>query len=303
MSNLKRTAKPALSASATDWLNQFELYLKRDQDVSAPTLRNYLSDLRQFVAWYEQAVIPKFEPAAITTAILTRYRAYLQESLKPSSVNRALISLKRWFGWLVTAGKLQHDPARAVKLVGRTLTPPRQLSDSEEDALVAAVSSGDSLRDRTIIILMLHTGLRASEVCQLERRQLQLVKRSGSLTVKGKGNKYREIPLNKTARQALEEYLPTLDQKTEYLFPSEQTGQALTVRALGHLIKKYSTKAKLRDVSPHDLRHRFGYRMAEFVPLHRLAQLMGHQSVDTTMLYVRGSQADLLKDVEKIAWN
>lgn len=302
MSNPKRAAKPALSAGATDWLNQFEVYLRRDQDVSAPTLRNYLSDLRQFVAWYERADSPKFEPSAITTAVLTRYRAYLQESLKPSSVNRALISLKRWFGWLVAQGKLNYDPARAVKLVGRILAPPRQLSDAEEDALVAAVSSGDSLRDRTLIIVMLHTGLRATEVCQLQHRDLQLVKHSGSLTVIGKGNKYREIPLNKTVRQALAQYLPTLVPQGLYLFPSEQTGQALTARALGHLIKKYSLKAQLKDVSPHDLRHRFGYRMAEFVPLHRLAQLMGHQSVDTTMLYVPGTKADLLNDIEKIAW-
>lgn len=51
-----------------------------------------------------------------------------------------------------------------------------------------------------------------------------------------------------------------------------------------------------------DLRHRFGYRMAEVVPLHRLAQIMGHDSLDTTMLYIRGTKQDLQHDVEKIAW-
>jgi integrase/recombinase XerC len=56
------------------------------------------------------------------------------------------------------------------------------------------------------------------------------------------------------------------------------------------------------DLSPHDLRHRFGYRMAELVPLHRLAQIMGHDSLDTTMLYIRGTKQDLQQDVEKIAW-
>ena len=58
----------------------------------------------------------------------------------------------------------------------------------------------------------------------------------------------------------------------------------------------------MSDVSPHDLRHRFGYRMAASVPLHRLAQLMGHDSLDTTMIYVQGTKADLQRDVEKIAW-
>jgi integrase/recombinase XerD len=86
------------------------------------------------------------------------------------------------------------------------------------------------------------------------------------------------------------------------MFPSAKTGQALTERALGHLIKKYATQARLSDVSPHDLRHRFGYRMAETVPLHRLAQMMGHDSLDATLLYIRGTRKDLQNDVEKIAW-
>ena len=61
-------------------------------------------------------------------------------------------------------------------------------------------------------------------------------------------------------------------------------------------------QARLADVSPHDLRHRFGYRMAAVVPLHRLAQLLGHDSLNTTMLYVRGTPQDLQTDVEQIAW-
>ncbi len=69
---------------------------------------------------------------------------------------------------------------------------------------------------------------------------------------------------------------------------------------------RYARLAKVEDVSPHDLRHRFGYRMAEGVPLHRLAQLMGpgtrlRVSLDTTMLYVRGTKADLQAAVEGIA--
>lgn len=60
--------------------------------------------------------------------------------------------------------------------------------------------------------------------------------------------------------------------------------------------------ASLINVSPHDLRHRFGYQMAKSVPLHRLAQIMGHDPLDTTMLYIRGTKQDLQQDVEKIAW-
>jgi len=73
-------------------------------------------------------------------------------------------------------------------------------------------------------------------------------------------------------------------------------------RALGYIVKKYASVANLPAVSPHDLRHWFGYRMAESVPLHRLAQIMGHDSLDTTKLYIQGTRHDLQQAVETIAW-
>ena len=149
---------------------------------------------------------------------------------------------------------------------------------------------------------MLHTGVRVHEVCQLKREHLTLNKRSGSIQVHGKRNKYREVPLNATARKALEDYLATVPSDSLYLFMSEKTGQALTERGLGYMIKKYARAAGLAHVRPHDLRHRFGYRMAQVVPLHRLAQIMGHDSLDTTMIYIKSTQADLQQAVEHIAW-
>ncbi len=95
------------------------------------------------------------------------------------------------------------------------------------------------------------------------------------------------------------------------LFPSRKGGVGgdgerelipITPRALSYIVSRYAALAKVDDVSPHDLRHRFGYRMADRVPLHRLAQIMGHDSLDTTMIYVRGTKADLQAAVEEIAW-
>jgi integrase/recombinase XerD len=67
-------------------------------------------------------------------------------------------------------------------------------------------------------------------------------------------------------------------------------------------VNKYAEQARVRDLSPHDLLHRFGYRMAQTVQLHRQYQLMGHDSLDTTLRYVRGTQQDLPQAVETIAW-
>lgn len=84
--------------------------------------------------------------------------------LKPASVNRALISLKRYFGWCVSQGLLALNPARVVKLVEQATPPPRNLADQEEQALIAAVTATGNLRDRAIIVVLLHTGLRRGTV-------------------------------------------------------------------------------------------------------------------------------------------
>jgi integrase/recombinase XerD len=304
---MKRLAMPQLSSSGEHALAEYEQTLLEQEDLAPASIRNYLSDVRHFIAWYEchtDAQAHIFTPQTITTPALTRYRTYLQtdQRQRPASVNRSLVSLKRYFGWAKQKRLISYDPSAPVKLVGQEEVAPRHLDDQEEQALMTTVTKEGILRDRVLIVLLLHTGLRASEICHLRRDQVKLGKRSGSLEVIGKRNKYREVPLNTTARKVLEEYLPALPSHTVFLFPSEKTKGALSERMLGYIVKKYAAGAKLAHVSPHDLRHRFGYRMAESVPLHRLAQIMGHDSLDTTKLYIQGTKKDLQQAVETIAW-
>lgn len=298
--------KPPLSVEAQRVLTLFEQELRDVEDLSPLTLRAYLADLRKFAHWCETQWVGdelSFTPDQLTTPLVTQYRTELQErqALKPASVNRALVGLKRFTAWAHGQGLTLRDPALPVRFVRQELAPPRGLTAKEEEALIRAVMAHGNERDQTLIVVMLHTGLRAGEICALQRCDLHLNKRSGSLTVTGKGNKVREVPLNTTAREALVHYLDTLDEEQEFVFPSERRAGGLTTRALDHVIRKYAHYAKVQ-ISPHDLRHRFGYVMAEKVPLHRLAQIMGHDSLDTTLRYIRATQQDLQMEVEKIAW-
>ncbi len=316
---MRRTAKPKLSEKGEKELERFGDYLRGDQDLAADTVRNYLSDVRQFAAfceasWFEgEERGESFSPANVTTPTITLYRSHLKNALKlkPASINRHLISIKRFFGWAIDEGLVSRDPAKAVKLVPRVVPPPRHLTDKEESALVAAVERYGATRDRTLIVVGLHTGLRAEELCGLKPSHVKIAKRSGRLEVWGKRGKHREVPLNSTAREALAEWTAELPPDAPCLFPSRKGAASgdgrkglkpITDRALGYVVAKYAALAKVEDVSPHDLRHRFGYEMAKRVPLHRLAQIMGHDSLDTTMVYVRGTQGDLQKAVEEIAW-
>lgn len=138
-------------------------------------------------------------------------------------------------------------------------------------------------------------------MCNLQRADPTIVARSGRVAVYGKRNKYREVPLNSAAREALGAWLAMLPPDAACLSPPKKGGGALTARARGYLLTKYATLARIGDVGPHDLRHRFGYRMTRTVPPHRLAQIMGHDALDTTRPDVGGTRQDRQHAVEAIA--
>src|SRR6266567_839071 len=195
---MKREAQPLLSADGQLALEQYMQVLKHLEDLSPVTTRNYLSDLGQFIAWCECSWRDiqegrSFTPQAVAPSLLIRYREYLQTTLdlKPSTVNRTLMSLKRYFAWSRKTQLTQSDPASPIKFVPKKASPPRHLSNEEEEALVAAVNAAGTLRDQTIITLLLHTGLRAQELCTLMRKQVYLGKRNGMLHIIGKRKKVR----------------------------------------------------------------------------------------------------------------
>src|SRR5437016_381159 len=115
---MKRKAQPILSADGQQALDQYGQVLQHFEDLSAVTIRNYLSDLRQFIAWceafwHEGQEGRSFTPWAVAPSLLVRYRDYLQTTLnlKPSTVNRTLMSLKRYFAWTRKTHLIQSDPA------------------------------------------------------------------------------------------------------------------------------------------------------------------------------------------------
>lgn len=119
--------------------------------------------------------------------------------------------------------------------------------------------------------------------------------------VSGKRNKVRKVPLNNTVRSILRQYLESAPTASVYVFVG-QKGERIGVRALQKLIAKYGRLARVDDLSPHDLRHRFGYRMAQKTRLDVLAQLMGHESVNITKIYTQPTAEDLQEAVDRIAW-
>ena len=133
--------------------------MREEQDLSAATVRNYLSDLRGFAAFCESSwsegeeLGESFSPLSVTTPSITLYMSHLKNvvELKPASINRYLVSVKRYFSWAVDQGVVSRGPARVVKLVPRVVPPPRHLSDKEESVLIAAAEMGHDSLDTTMV--------------------------------------------------------------------------------------------------------------------------------------------------------
>ncbi len=99
--------RTALSLEGTELIAAYGRYLHEHEDLSVPTLRNYLSDLRHFAAWFEgRGQEERFEPASVTTPAITAYRAWMQHEagLKPATINRRLVTLNRYFAWALRQG-------------------------------------------------------------------------------------------------------------------------------------------------------------------------------------------------------
>jgi integrase/recombinase XerC len=285
-------------------LTDFEQYLRGEKDASSATVRAYLNDLEKFFRWYLETTgeTPKFD--AIGALDIAEFKRYMQNrGQKPATINRALACLSTFFTWAVERGHAAQNPAGGVKPVPEVKPAPKALGRREQLALMRAVQKGGRVRDIAIVTLLLHAGLRVSEVCALTLDDIVLGERSGKVIIRlGKGGKRREVPLNATARKAIKDWLGVRGEAPGPLFTS-QKGGFLSARAVEYLLAKYAYNAHLEKVTPHVLRHTFCKSLIDAgESLDRVAVLAGHSNLNTTARYTRPSDDDLQRAVDRLAW-
>lgn len=278
----------------------FEAYL-RGRGFSPGSVAVYVGAARRFAAWWEETTGGAFDPAVVTIIDVADYRRHLlNRGRKAATVNANLEALRAFFGWLKESGAVEVDPTEGVKKVPQERTPPRWLTRREIGALARATQKHGTARDRALLALLLHAGLRVSEAVNLRAQDVVIRERSGYVTIRrGKGGKSREVPLNATARKLLAEYLNSVS--GDWLF-SNKNGGHMTSRAAQKRLKELGRLAGV-DVTPHRLRHTFCKMLVDAgESLDKVALLAGHASLDTTAVYTKPGRADLEKAVEKLSW-
>lgn len=283
----------------------FSTYLKSSER-SSSTVKNYSADLQHFEKWFlETNGYDEFSSADITPTDLREYKQFLlfNKELKPATINRQFASLRSFLKWANAVGHSINVPLSKIPKFEKTeKTGIRWLDRKEENALLRMVERNGRIRDIAIIKLLLNTGMRVSELCSMRWSEVTISERKGTLTVlQGKGGKRRKIPLNYDARQVLLDlgYKQNAGKK-DWIFVG-QRGK-LTPRGVQTLFRKYADPINLNKVSPHSLRHTFCKNLLNAgIGLEKIAILAGHESLDTTRLYLEPSLKDLANAVEAIS--
>jgi site-specific recombinase XerD len=292
-----------MSQSITDPIADFLSDLAREE-VSPQTLKAYRIDLAHFAKWFESSLDEPFTPQAVTRTDVRDYRSFLLnvEKRQPATVNRRLAALRKFFLWARARGLITDAPTDQVKGVESSPRAPKWLERRDVEKLIRAVERYGNKRDLAIVLTFRHTGVRVSELADLQRSDIEISERKGALTVRsGKGSKFRVLPLNIDVRRAIEEYLEVRPATPDAHLFIGKSGHGLKARALEDLVEKYARLAGLEDVTPHTLRHSFGkHALDAGADLVSVAALLGHQRLETTAIYTTPSQRDLERVVEKL---
>ena len=260
---------------------------------STHTAEAYTRDVRLFSQCFLTTKGKLLSPERITPIGIREYQTYLLtvESYKPATVNRKLASLSAFCDWARETELISANPTEGISQVEGVRPAPKWLDKKEQKALLRAVQEKGRRRDIALITLMLEAGLRVSEVPNLKMSDIQISPWESSVTVRsGDREKLRGVPLNVDARKAIQAYLEErAEVEGDYLFGS-QRGGPLQAPGIYYLIKRYAYEAGLKDVTPHTLRHTFGKNLVNAgLPLDRVAQLLGHKSVNRTRIYSKPS--------------
>lgn len=277
-------------------IRDFGHYLKLERSLSDNSVEGYLSDvekLRQFVSITQKGL----QAADVSAGTLRNFLEYITElGMSAHSQARILSGLKSFFKYLMFEGTIEKDPTALIEgpKLGRKL--PDTLSFDEIESLLEAIdlSSPEGARNRAMLEVLYSSGLRVSELVDLQINNIY--HESGFLRVTGKGNKERLVPIGRDALRYLDIYMKQVRGKSPHKSPVKgyesfvflnRNGRQLTRVMVFTIIKNLAKAIGLKkSISPHTFRHSFATHLIEGgADLRAVQEMLGHESITTTEIY------------------
>jgi integrase/recombinase XerC len=296
-------------------IQQFLDYLRLERHFSPYTARCYGADLRQFAQFLDAEMPEAQRPDAGAAAqshlgpvlvqadplLIRRFLTWLDEfEYSAATMARKIATLRSFYKYLTRQGLVRNNPMMLIRTPKQTKRLPKAITVEQIEQLLNSPDGATTLgaRDRAILETLYSTGIRVSELVDLNRQDMDEI--GEALTIRGKGKKERIVPLGSHALRAIRQYMSLLDTDPRFarvrqaadageLVPLyvNKTGGRLSSRSVRRKLDKYLIDAGLDpSISPHTLRHSFATHLLDNgADLRSVQELLGHQSLSTTQVY------------------
>lgn len=284
---------------------QYLEYLEIEKNKSQKTLENYGRYLDRFLGFAKIEIISQ-----LNEELIRKYRLYLNrlrdtkdQPLKKVTQNYHIIALRNFLKYLARVG-VKTIPAERVELGKQEDREVTFLELDEMGRLFDAAKGAtlDALRDKAILTTLFSSGMRVSELCSLNRGEIDL--KRGELSIRGKGSKIRLVFLSEETMKNIRNYIskrPDVDEALFIRIPknkkfSKDSDLRLTARSIQRIIKKYAILAGIvgKHVSPHTIRHSFATDLLRNgADIRSVQSMLGHASVTTTQIYTHVTDRQL----------
>lgn len=283
-----------------DYLSGYEMWLAAEKKVASNTLSSYLRDVRQFLNYLS---VMEIAPERAGQRVLEQYIKHLQGHGKSmATVTRSVASLKSFYTYLLIEGYVASNPAKTITPVKAERKLPQILTSKEVDLFLEQPECSDAkgYRDKAMLELLYATGIRVSELINLNLNNLNLF--ASIIRCESRG-KERIIPLYPSAVRALAEYVEKVrpqmvEQPDEPALFVNLNGHRMSRQGFWKIIKYYQEKAGIqKEITPHTLRHSFAAHLLENgADLRSIQEMLGHADISSTQIYTQ-VVGQKLKDV------
>jgi len=291
-----------------NYIDSFLAYMKIEKIASTSTIYDYNKEVGKFLDFLSYKNI--LDINLISTRIIRQYFYYAKENrdLGSASISKIIAIIKSFFNYLEEEDITVKNPTRKIKVPKKINKIPSVMSRYEVDLIIKSVDFAplrcrkNTIRDKLILSLLYYTGIRKSELLNLNWTDINL-SRSIVIIRRGKGGKDRLIPLHKEVTSLLDKYLEKrLPLKTEALIIGEQ-GRRMCNCSFVNLLKMYFALSglKKKGYTAHSFRHSFATHLVEAgVDLFKVQKLLGHASLDTTKIYINFNSSQMAKAVDRL---
>ena len=289
-----------------DALKDYQYFLKIERGLSENSIKAYSQDIHKLKAFLGDKDLA-VSPIDIGSDIIERFVYQSAKNIAPRSQARMISGLRNFFDYLIFEEYRKENPTDLLETpkIGRKL--PDTLSEEEINKIIAQIdlSKPEGERNRAMMETMYSCGLRVTEMIQLQISDLFF--EEGFIRVIGKGNKQRFVPINSFMIRLIENYKDLIRTSVKVQKGFEDTlflnrrGKQLTRNMVFMILKELTQKAGIqKTVSPHTLRHSFATHLLENgADLRAIQQMLGHESITTTEIYMHLDKSHLKKVVEK----